>query len=60
MMSTVNTDDKPIDFSQRMVLGLDNPLLLPGFTDEYTNTVSDYAVGHTVVLHVTRYTGYHA
>ena len=41
-MSTVNTDDKPIDFSQRKVLGLDNPLLLPGFTDTYS--VSNYIV----------------
>ena len=39
-MSTVNTDDKPIDFSQRKVLGLDNPLLLPGFNDTYS--VSNY------------------
>ena len=34
--STVNMDDGPINFSQSTVLGLHNPLLLPGLTDAYT------------------------
>ena len=38
-MSSANTDDRPIDFSQSSVLGLDNPLQLQGLTDAYT--VSD-------------------
>ena len=44
-MSTVNTDDEPIDFSRRKVLGLNNPLLLsPGFTDTYS-------VSNDIVIH---------
>ena len=36
-MSTANTNDELIiDFNQRSVLGLDNPLQLQGLTDAYT------------------------
>ena len=34
--STFNTDDSmTIDFSESTVLGLENPLILPGLTDDY-------------------------
>lgn len=32
--SNTNTNDRFVNFSQSMVLGLDNPLLLPGLTKE--------------------------
>ena len=34
--SNVNRNDAFIDFSQSMVLGLDNPLILPGLTNNWT------------------------
>ena len=40
MMSTVNTDDRSTDFSESSeVLGLDNPLLLPGLTTGYNSSI---------------------
>ena len=39
-MSMVNTDDESIDFSRNKVLGLENPLLLPGLTAGYNSIVS--------------------
>ena len=30
-----NTDDRPLDFSQNMVLGLENPIILQGLTETY-------------------------
>ena len=39
-MTSVNDDDRPIDFTSEMVLGLENPFLLPGLTEEYE--VGDY------------------
>ena len=35
-VSSANTNDGPIDFSQSSVLGLENPLQLQGLTDAYT------------------------
>ena len=37
--STVNTDDRYINFFNATVLGLPNPLLLPGLTEAYYNMV---------------------
>ena len=37
MVSSVNTDDGRIDFTQRKVLNLDNPLHLRGLSDDYTD-----------------------
>jgi hypothetical protein len=34
--SNSNTGDAPLDFSQNMVLGLENPITLQGLTDTYT------------------------
>ena len=39
-MTSVNRDDGPIDFTNEVVLGLENPFLLPGLTEEYE--VSNY------------------
>lgn len=39
-LSTVNYQDEAVDFSQNLVLGLENPLLLRGLTDTYHNAVS--------------------
>ena len=39
-MTSVNDDDGPIDFTNEMFLGLENPFLLPGLTEEYG--VSNY------------------
>ena len=40
-MTSVNDDDvRPIDFTDEMVLDLENPFLLPGLTEEYE--VSNY------------------
>ena len=36
VISNVNRNDAFIDFSQSMVLGLDNPLILPGLTNNWT------------------------
>ena len=34
-VSSVNRDDRLIDFTAERVLGLENPFLLPGLTEEY-------------------------
>ena len=39
-MTSVNNNDGPIDFTNEIVLGLENPFLLPGLTEEYE--VSNY------------------
>ena len=39
MTSAVNTDDGPLDFSQSTVLGLPNPLKLPGLKNDYKVSV---------------------
>lgn len=35
-ISNVNGDDSPLNFSQSMVLGLENPIVLQGLTSTYT------------------------
>lgn len=37
--SGVNINDRPLDFTQTSVLGLENPIIISGATDSYT--VSD-------------------
>ena len=39
-MTSVNDNDGPVDFTSSTVLGLENPFLLPGLTEEYE--VSNY------------------
>ena len=34
-MTSVNNNDGPVDFTSSTVLGLENPFLLPGLTEEY-------------------------
>ena len=36
MTSSVNSNDRSIDFTQDIVLGLDNPFHLQGLTNDYT------------------------
>ena len=39
MRSGVNPDDAPIDFSQNTVLGLDNPLVFQGLSDNWNVSI---------------------
>ena len=39
MQSDVNVNDADIDFSQSTVLGLNNPLNLPGLTNDWNMSV---------------------
>ena len=34
-VTSVNNNDGPVDFTDEIVLGLENPFLLPGLTEEY-------------------------
>ena len=40
MTSDVNQNDRPLNFSQSKVLGLDNPLIFQGLTENWTVSLS--------------------
>lgn len=48
--SDPNTDDYPLDFSQDIVLGLENPITLQGLVDTYTvnfsRLICQYGLSH--------------
>ena len=46
-VTSANGNDAPIDFTNEVVLGLENPFLLPGLTEEYevsNNTVANILI----------------
>ena len=41
-VTSVNRNDGPVDFTNEMVLGIENPFLLPGLTEEYEVLSNNY------------------